>query len=107
MLFYIGLSLFIIGLLFKIKHWSYPSALLVTAILIVSAYLLTVLLEINFSVKATIATKLVWTIITVVSPVLAYFYLQPMYYLLVLYISGKSYFATARKLFVKGSEQQA
>ncbi len=98
--FYIGLSIFLIGVLFKIQH--YPGSLycLLAGLITELVFVVFVIVEVLRSTKASKATKAIWAIGYPAIPIVAMRFLPMLLLGLLLFLWGLAYLNGGRKLFL-------
>ena len=98
--FYFGLSVYLVGVLFRIQH--YPGGMLCidAGLLLEAIFCLLVLVEIIFSKKAGVAAKILWSLGYTLSPLIAVFFLPMLIMAGLLFFWGNTYLQGGRKVFL-------
>jgi len=105
--FYIGLSILLIGIPFRIQHWPYAHHLLWFGLICETIFLIMVLIEIFLSKKASVFMKICWSAFLIAIPVACYTLFEgiPAIVLIVLSIlymrTGRNRFLYRKRDFLK------
>lgn len=98
--YYLGISVLIISMLFKIQHWYGSFILFLIGISLEILFVLFILIEMITSKKVEKETKIIWILYYICFPFFVFVFAKGLLLILLIVTIKEVYFRQARKYFV-------